>query len=262
MAETKYIAIQNPKENLPIVLRFYCKNYLQKQWQYREGAEVNHLFFCTKGKGKIEFSKQTLTVNEGEFWFFKRGVPITYYPLTEEFVVDYICFDGQAADLLMDFYKIPNVLIFKSEILQIRFKEIFEHIKNNYQDRASSAIYSALVEMGNVCTESETNDWFYIALKFINENYYKDISANDIATFAKVSQSALFKRFKKEKGISPVTYINNVRIDVAKQYLLNVPNLSIEEISKNVGFESRCYFTKCFKNSCGVTPMQFKKERP
>ena len=177
-------------------------------------------------------------------------------------MVDYICFDGQAANLLMDFYKIPNAFVFKSEILQIRFREIFEQIKNNYQDRASSAIYSALVDMGNVCTVSETFDWFQKTLLFINENYYKDISANDIATFAQVSESALFKRFKKEKGISPVTYINSVRIEAAKQYLLNVPNISIEDVSKNVGFESRCYFTKCFKEKVGVTPTQFKKERP
>lgn len=262
MPQTKYILVQTPQETLPIVLRTYCKDYVQRWWRYSEGALEHHLFYCVKGKGKIEADNKTFIVNEGDFWFFKRNIPITYYPIGNEFINNYVNFVGEASEMLLNHYQIPNVVVFKSEILKKRFPEIFEHLKNNHQDRASATIYSALVEMGNVNKPNEKFGWFTKALKFINDNYYKDISTNDIASFCGVSESSLFKRFKKEMRTTPVLYINSVRINVSKQYLLNLPNLSIEEISKNVGFESRCYFTKCFKDKVGVTPTQYKKERP
>lgn len=260
MAETTYIEIQNPKETLPVVLRCYGKNYLQKQWYYKTGAAAHHLFYCLEGKGRVETQNNSIEIKKGDFWFYKKNMPIKYYPLENSFINNYINFDGQGTEMLLNHYSFPDILVFNSEKLKKQFMSIFEYIENDSeQDRVSADIYYLLVEMGKLCNVSAHADWFDKVIQNIKENYYKDISMKDIATFAGVSESALFKRFKKELNTTPILYINSIRINLAKRYLLNEPNLSIEEISKNVGFTSRCYFTKCFKEKVGVTPTQYKK---
>lgn len=162
--------------------------------------------------------------------------------------------------MLVKHYSLPDVFTFNNEKLKKKFISIFEYIENDSeQDRISADIYYMLVEIGKLCKVSAAVDWLDNAIQYINDNYYKDISMKDISAFAGVSESTLFKRFKKEFHTTPILYINSIRINIAKRYLLNEPNLTIEEISKNVGFASRCYFTKCFKENVGATPTQYRK---
>ena len=82
---------------------------------------------------------------------------------------------------------------------------------------------------------------------------------SDIAAAVYISESHLSRTFKLKTGISIITYINNIRLEHARELLLNT-SLSIEEIRYRTGFNSRNLFYKNFKNKFGVTPKKYRQD--
>ncbi len=75
-----------------------------------------------------------------------------------------------------------------------------------------------------------------------------------------LSQRQMIEVFKKEYGVTPKAYTDNLRLAEAKNQLLETDN-SIIDISMGVGFNSLSAFYKFFKEKTGKTPSNFKKEK-
>lgn len=92
---------------------------------------------------------------------------------------------------------------------------------------------------------------------YIDDNYMKKISLNELANIAGFSVSYLSKIFKEETQKSISAYINHVRIENAKK-LLRTTDISLVELAYVVGFEEQSYFTKVFKKLEGVSPGKYR----
>lgn len=101
--------------------------------------------------------------------------------------------------------------------------------------------------------------WFISAMSFLNENYNKNISINKLSEECGFSSSYLHKLFKDYTGISPYNYLLSVRINNAKNLLLN-KELSVKFISYTVGFKSVNHFINHFKKITGSTPNSFRNK--
>ena len=93
---------------------------------------------------------------------------------------------------------------------------------------------------------------------YINDHYKENITLDQLAELAYVNKYYLAHTFKKQKGISPINYLLEKRIEEAK-YLLRTTNLSVNEIGRIVGFSSQSYFAQSFKRALGKTPLEFRK---
>lgn len=65
-------------------------------------------------------------------------------------------------------------------------------------------------------------------------------------------------QFKKQFNVSPMRYVNLVRIEQAKQLLANT-TLSVTEVSSEVGIGNPVYFTEFFTKTIGVSPTKYRK---
>lgn len=95
-------------------------------------------------------------------------------------------------------------------------------------------------------------------LEFIYENYAEKIQLIDIASAANVSKSEALRCFKEGTSTSPIEYLNQYRLNTAKELLLNTDK-TITEISSQVGYDNIGYFDRLFKRAFGVTPNQLRK---
>jgi len=95
---------------------------------------------------------------------------------------------------------------------------------------------------------------------FINRNYMKELSLDDISRYCNISSYYFSKLFKQETGENYVEYLNRVRIENAKK-MLSDSDVSIKEICYSVGFSDPNYFSRAFKKYEGVTPSEFKETR-
>ena len=98
------------------------------------------------------------------------------------------------------------------------------------------------------------------AMIFIQANYMKSISREDIANAVNISPDYLTDCFCQELGITPITYIRRYRIHQACE-LLRTSNSSVTEIALNVGFSDCAHFSRTFQREMGVSPRAFRNAK-
>ncbi|WP_231735314.1 helix-turn-helix transcriptional regulator [Gracilibacillus massiliensis] len=94
-------------------------------------------------------------------------------------------------------------------------------------------------------------------VQYIQEHYMEDISLESCADQVGTTAYTLSKAFKKVLAINFIDYLTTVRIDQAKELLLNT-TLKINDIAESVGYR-HSYFNRIFKKQIGVPPSQFRK---
>ncbi len=95
------------------------------------------------------------------------------------------------------------------------------------------------------------------ATNYINEHFDEDIDFKYIATLCYMSTSQFYALFKKEYGITPLEYKNNLVLNRAIN-MLKYGDISVKEIALVLGFLSDGYFCRFFKKHTGKTPREYK----
>lgn len=93
---------------------------------------------------------------------------------------------------------------------------------------------------------------------YINDNLGQDISLEQMAEYAGVSSFYLSKLFKEEKGVTFINFLTDRRLEKACQ-LLKGSELSIKEITAQIGYNDQNYFSRLFKNKFGLSPSEYKQ---
>ncbi len=96
-----------------------------------------------------------------------------------------------------------------------------------------------------------------MAVKFINDNYCRNISIADVAASCCISAHYLSNIFKNELGFPPQKYLLDVRMSRAVE-LLAMDNLSISEVANSVGYSDALAFSKIFHKHCGESPSSYR----
>jgi AraC-like DNA-binding protein len=96
-----------------------------------------------------------------------------------------------------------------------------------------------------------------IIYNFIENNYHRAISIEEISNLTHLSKAAFCRYFKKMTRLTFTDFLNQYRIEQAKKLLQTDKNIS--ETSFECGFESLSYFNKIFKKVVGENPSQYKK---
>lgn len=112
----------------------------------------------------------------------------------------------------------------------------------------------------NVATKREEKSVSLVekAKSYINENFQKDLSLDEISREYDISPYYFSKIFKDETGENFIEYLTGVRMEKAKQLLLN-KELSMKEICSMVGYADPNYFSRSFKKNVGVTPTEYRE---
>ncbi len=97
------------------------------------------------------------------------------------------------------------------------------------------------------------------AMAYIEENTKEDMKIEMLASRAYLSPSYFRRLFRETTGLTPIEYINGLRISKAKQ-LLERENLSVTEAGEAVGINDPNYFAKIFKSVTGMTPTEYKRK--
>ena len=98
-----------------------------------------------------------------------------------------------------------------------------------------------------------------LAMQYVDTHYAEEIRISDIANAAYISESYLRRIFVENYNMSPLRYVNFVRIDFACK-ILRDQALNINEVAQKVGFDNTSTFIKNFKKIVGKTPKQWRKE--
>lgn len=130
-----------------------------------------------------------------------------------------------------------NVVEFAEAFLQAA-KHSYEHVSDKKLKRNSELIESVK--------------------KYIMDNMHLELSLNSAADAIHISPFYLSKLFKEEAKINYIDFVTNIKMEKAKELLLET-DLSIEEITGCIGYNYSTYFTRKFKECTGKTPNEYRK---
>jgi AraC family transcriptional regulator of adaptative response / methylphosphotriester-DNA alkyltransferase methyltransferase len=102
-------------------------------------------------------------------------------------------------------------------------------------------------------------DWAVQIAEYIDNHYSEPLTLEVLADMCHGSSYHLQRTFKRIKNMTPVEYIQMVRIEHAKVQL-NTSDKSIGEVGILVGLSNTPYFITLFKKKTGYTPLQYRKE--
>lgn len=114
--------------------------------------------------------------------------------------------------------------------------------------------------MENFHRGSKTDKIVEAAKEYVRENYGEKLTLAAIASKIGISQGYLSSVFKKQTGGNLNDYINQMKIEKAKE-LLEKHEYMMYEISDMLGFENPYYFSKVFKKLTGITPSEYEMHR-
>jgi len=132
------------------------------------------------------------------------------------------------------------------------FWEILDHLANapEYEVLASLSFELDLTRI--------SDGGINRALSYLREHLTEQIEEAGLAEMVGQSQSAFSRAFKRHTGTTLVRYRNQLRIDLACQMLLTVPEIKVAEICYEVGFSNLSNFNRHFLKLKGMSPSQFR----
>lgn len=143
-----------------------------------------------------------------------------------------------------------------------RLLDAVENKAPAYDLRAKSIIadiFALLIENNRFANkDTKTSEPVIESLvDFIHTNYRENISLDMLSTLTNYSKAYIIRLFKQHTGKTPVEYVNSYRISRSFGLLSNT-DMSILDVSMEVGFESTAYFIKLFKKLTGTTPLRWR----
>ena len=105
-----------------------------------------------------------------------------------------------------------------------------------------------------------TNYWSLIedVIYYINHNFSENLKLESIAPLFGYNSSYLGKVFSQKTGENFNSYLDRIRIDQAKKFLID-DELKVYEIAERIGYKNPDYFHKKFKKYTNTTPAEFRK---
>ncbi|MED5053628.1 AraC family transcriptional regulator [Anoxybacillus rupiensis] len=166
------------------------------------------------------------------------------------------------------------------KILQIRIKigigtiqKGIIGLKQSYQEAAAALYYlpvfGRVQHIADVPLTASSEEWKPLAVdkqqsvieqveEFLQENYDRDLSLEEVAQSVHLTPHYFSKLFKKQTGQTFSDYVTGLRIEKAKQ-LLRDASLNIKEICYDVGYKDPNYFSRVFKKITNMTPKQYRE---
>ncbi|HAD19529.1 MAG TPA: hypothetical protein DCF42_03935 [Lachnospiraceae bacterium] len=97
-----------------------------------------------------------------------------------------------------------------------------------------------------------------MATDYIAGHFHENITLQSVAEETSISKNYLSNLFKKEIGTTFLRYVTNLRLNRAKEYLLDT-DMKLNDIAKAVGFHDYAYFSQIFKKNTGMTLSAYRK---
>lgn len=99
---------------------------------------------------------------------------------------------------------------------------------------------------------------YELVKQYIQDHYLENITLAEIAAKFNFSQAYLTKIFIKFTGMPPIKYKTSLRIRAAKDFLTQT-QMSVAEVAEQLGYSDQFAFSKSFKNSESLSPLQYRK---
>ncbi|MFC5450552.1 response regulator [Paenibacillus aestuarii] len=140
---------------------------------------------------------------------------------------------------------------------QIMHTELIEHFNNvpsevqRMRQASSTQVYEHYANGSDRTVE--------VAQQYIRTHYHADLSLEKVAAIVYLNPVYFSQLFKQKTGFGFKEYVIHLRLEQAKQLLMN-PKLKLAEIAERIGYQDMRHFTQVFRKKYGTTPSEYRQE--
>lgn len=257
--------------------RFVDLNLYQFGWEqckplHQFGPAMrNHFLFhyVISGKGKLETSGQTFWIEGGQGFLLCPDQISTYFADPDDpWTYTWIEFDGLRARECMTLAGLNEMHpIYTSAPKENHVEHLFSIIMEDEGRAPIRLIGLAMVLLDEIVQTSKSQITtktkrvrdFYMkeAIGFIDANFQRDISIEEIADASGLNRSYFSRLFKETFGQSPQQFLIQYRLIKAAE-LLRSSRISVAEVGRSVGYDNQLHFSRAFKSVFGVPPSEYR----
>lgn len=253
------------------ILYIHHSDRNKKRWLHiKHSHPFAEIFYIINGKGKFFIGNDTVFAQKNDIFYIQEG--IEHAELSDDNdPLEYLVIGISGISFLSSAgYALPYFQFADTaNELQFYFSKGHEEYTaalENGEEIVQNLIQILLILLMRKQKFSiESNDKTHarqdsILIKnYIDINFREDIQLDDLAMQFHISKYQIAHLFKKDYAISPIRYLNLLRLENVN-FLLISTNYSILEIAISSGFKSQSYLTQFFKNELGQSPLQYRKE--
>ena len=223
--------------------------------------QYHRLYFLTEGSATLRLYDRDLLLLPGKVYF------IPAFSIKESYIEGkmnkcYIHFQSDSAFFSLYRYLSDKYSVDASPETEYLFRTVVE----SYKDSSVSARFKVQGAMNLILSDFVSDVTasvpdlvkFNEVLKYIDENYKKKITLDELSSIMNISTMYFSNYFKRIFHISPKQYVLNKRLTESQRLLLE-GRMSVKEIAYEVGFENENYFSEFFSQKIGISALKFRK---
>ncbi|MBP1999972.1 AraC-like DNA-binding protein [Paenibacillus shirakamiensis] len=242
----------------------------------RLNISVHMLCYVMEGEGFMVLDGSLQKIRPLQLYLLVPGMILEFPEHSPHFVYYGICFEpimlmkkqGEyEANRTLPLYK-PTLLpgfipVQHPQWLLEKIVHLFHLSKTYHRDRMElrlplEELILAITQCPSEVPSTTMDVRIVQSILFMEKHFIEKIKMEQLAQVAGMLAPTAFSRlFRSETGMSPVDYLNQIRMSEAKK-MLGMKNSRVKEIAAAVGFRSEFYFSRRFQSSVGVTPTLFK----
>ncbi|MDF2924951.1 MAG: AraC family transcriptional regulator [Paenibacillaceae bacterium] len=267
----KHLMVSSYDQQLPFYMESIGSKERQTPYNRPEGYPYYHWLQTIEGSGEFRCADRLYTLQPGEGILLAPGVPHRYEGVTDKWTTIFVTFGGAMIQSVISsmqlrhsgYYRLTNpellVQTLQSAIHKVKWQANITSLD------MSAELYQFLVQLkkhglpSNHLTNAFSYEPLNRLLQWMEAVYSEpDIGLTQMAEQLHISKQHLMSIFRKRFGCSPYAYFVQLRINKAKELFAMHPELSVKEVSGQVGFNDVSHFVATFRRLTRMTPETFK----
>ncbi len=263
--------VSGEQVNLPLYIYSIGTCRLEKEEKKTIDKQIgmNQIFFCVHGSATIMLNNKKIPVEQNQGLIIPQNACSYFICCESDCTAYWISPAGYALNNILSNLQINNLSIFDIKSfhnIENSFNKMLFLLKgkNKYCTLDSSALlYQFLIELYknlHIKQMPTCNSKVYhiqLVTEYIDKNFSKDITLDELSTVAGLSPQYLCRLFKDSLNMRPFEYLTIKRIEESK-FLLTNTSLTVSQISAKIGFKDCSYFCCVFKRIEQISPIEYR----
>lgn len=253
-------------------LLYITRSRYDKQWQsVMHSHPFTELFFVVNGSGKFLVENHSFSVKMDDLIFINPNVMHTEFNQGKaalEYIalgLDGILFEQESG--AHGDYSVHSLSNHHDEILfylTTILREL-QQKQENYGKICHNMLESLILTLGrntksalSFATAGKISRECRFIEQYLDEHFQENITLDTLSRLTYMNKYYVVHAFKKYKGVSPINYLINRRLEEAK-HLLKTTDYPASKIALASGFSSQSYFSQVFRKELNMTPGEYRK---
>ena len=247
-------------------------NTCPPEWRAEGVCYSFHKFYYFQGgQCRLEIEGDVYHPKPGELYLIPAGKRHSYSHSPKDPVTKYWCHFDLSFGGIRELNYQPQTVVCVPE--RTRTAELFDrmfrlHGSASPADRLLEkaallellAVFLERIDVQKLLGRLE-DDFSYQMSRYVQEHLSGPIRVGDMAEAVHLQPSYFIQKFKKNFQVTPICYVNQMRLQNAARLMEGHPGDGLEELARASGFDDYRYFSRLFRKYYGMTPSEFRKRQ-